>query len=297
MRWTQGYRSEQVEDRRNQSMGGGGRMPGIGILFWLFSRFGLPGVLIGGALLYFLSGGLQSGDSTEQDSAYGSSQDGSRAAGGQDVEAPMVQFVSFVFDDVQKNWTTRFQQTQTPYRLAHLVLFRGQTRSGCGVGAASMGPFYCPNDERVYIDLSFYQQLKQRFGAPGDFAQAYVIGHEMGHHVQHLLGLDERVRHARSSQQVGSEGASVRLELQADCLAGVWARSSQQRDLLEPGDMDEALTAAAAIGDDRLQRQDSEHVSPETWTHGSSEQRARWLRRGFEQGTIESCDTFSAQRL
>jgi predicted metalloprotease len=286
MRWTPGYRSDQVEDRRNEAgFGGRGGMPGIGLLFWLFSRFGLPGVLIGGAILYFASGGLQNHDAS--DSAAPSA--ATRSSG----EEPMVQFVSFVFDDVQKSWSEQFARQNKSYPLAHLVLFREQTRSGCGTGAAYMGPFYCPNDERVYIDLSFYDQLRQRFGAPGDFAQAYVIAHEVGHHVQHLLGLDEHVRGATSAQQLGAKGASVRLELQADCLAGVWARSTEQRKLLEPGDIDEALAAAAAIGDDRLQRQADDRVSPETWTHGSSEQRAHWLRRGYEQGTLAACDTFS----
>jgi predicted metalloprotease len=285
MRWTRGYRSDQVEDRRNEprfGVGGGGAP--IGLLFWLFSRFGLPGVLIGGALLYFASGGLQnSSDSTDSGATTRS----------QASEEPTVQFVSFVFDDVQKSWTEQFARKNQQYRLAHLVLFRDQTRSGCGTGAAEMGPFYCPNDERVYIDLGFYDELRQRFGAPGDFAQAYVIGHEVGHHVQHLLGLDEHVRGATSRQRLGEKGASVRLELQADCLAGVWARSTEQRKLLEPGDIDEALAAAAAIGDDRLQKQANDRVSPETWTHGSSAQRAKWLKRGYEQGTIEACDTFA----
>jgi predicted metalloprotease len=289
MRWTPGYRSDQVEDRRSQRGGGGGG-PGIGILVWLFSRFGLPGLLIGGAVLYFAGGGL----THESAPAPGAS---NATGGAEDPEAPLVQFVSFVFDDAQKTWSAQFAPTATKYRLAHLVLFRDQTRSGCGTGAAQMGPFYCPNDERVYIDLSFYDQLRQRFGAPGDFAQAYVIGHELGHHVQHLLGLDEHVRRASSSEQVGETGASVRLELQADCLAGMWARSTEQRKLLEPGDLDEALKAAAAIGDDKLQQQTQNRVAPETFTHGSSAQRQRWLRRGYEQGTIEACDTFKTSAL
>jgi predicted metalloprotease len=284
MRWTRGYRSDQVEDRRNEPRFGGGGGAPIGLLFWLFSRFGLPGLLIGGAVLYFASGGLQNASESDQPSA---------ATRSQASEEPMVQFVSFVFDDVQKSWSEQFARKNQPYRLAHLVLFRDQTRSGCGTGAAYMGPFYCPNDERVYIDLSFYDDLRKRFGAPGDFAQAYVIGHELGHHVQHLLGLDEHVRGATSAQQLGAKGASVRLELQADCLAGVWARSTEQRKLLEPGDIDEALAAAAAIGDDRLQQQAHDRVSPETWTHGSSEQRGKWLKRGYERGTIEACDTFA----
>jgi predicted metalloprotease len=290
MRWTRGYRSDQVEDRRSQAFGGGGGGPGIGILFWLFSRFGLPGLLIGGALLYFAGGGMQT-------DAPAPSENSERASSADDREAPLVQFVSFVFDDVQTTWAGKFAQHEPPYRLAHLVLFRDRTRSGCGTGSAFMGPFYCPNDERVYIDLSFYEQLRQRFGAPGDFAQAYVIGHEMGHHVQHLLGLDEHARGATSAQRSGETSASVRLELQADCLAGIWARSTEQRKLLEPGDLDEALKAAAAIGDDRLQKQSAGEVTPESFTHGTSEQRQRWLRRGYEQGTLDACDTFGAREL
>jgi predicted metalloprotease len=290
MRWTRGYRSDQVEDRRHQRLGGGGGgMANAGILFWLFSRFGLPGVLIGGALLYFAGGGLQDDSAREAAPGATAEQDG--------AEEPMVQFVSFVFDDVQHTWASLFAQRQQPYPLARLVLFRDQVRSGCGTGSAQMGPFYCPTDQRVYIDLGFYEELRRRFGAPGDFAQAYVLGHEVGHHVQHLLGLDENVRRAGASDRVGESGASVRLELQADCLAGVWARSTEQRKLLEPGDIDEALKAAAAIGDDRLQRQGSDRVAPETFTHGTSEQRQRWLRRGFEHGTLEACDTFGAANL
>jgi hypothetical protein len=295
MRWTRGYRSGQVEDRRAFGGGGGAGMgaAGIGLLGWLFTRFGLPGLLIGGAVLYFMSGGLGGGGS-DSSPAPDPSQ---RAASSSPAEDEAVQFVSFVLDDVQKTWTDEFGKSNQRYPLARLVLFRGRTQSGCGTGSAMSGPFYCPRDQRVYIDLSFYDELKQRFGAPGDFAQAYVIAHEIGHHVQNLLGLTDRVHNAARGEQQGEDSASVRLELQADCLAGMWARSSDQRQLLEEGDIDEALTAAAAIGDDRLQKQSTGTVSPESWTHGSSAQRMRWFKRGFTQASLEGCDTFTADVL
>jgi predicted metalloprotease len=293
MRWTRGYRSNQVEDRRAFGGGGGVGMAGIGMLGWLFSRFGLPGLLIGGALLYFMSGGLGGGsDSSPADPSMQQP-----AASSSPAEDEAVQFVSFVLDDVQNTWTEKFAQDGQRYPLARLVLFRGRTQSGCGLGSAQSGPFYCPSDQRVYIDLSFYDELKRRFGAPGDFAQAYVIGHEIGHHVQHVLGLTERVHGAARSERQGASSASVRLELQADCLAGIWARSTAQRKLLEEGDVDEALGAAAAIGDDRLQRQNTGTVSPESWTHGSSAQRMRWFKRGYTEGTLAGCDTFAADTL
>jgi len=293
MRWTRGYRSGQVEDRRAYGGGGGGMSAaGIGLLGWLFTRFGLPGLLIGGAVLYFMSGGLGGGsDSASIDPSQ------QPAVASDPAEDEAVQFVSFVLDDVQKTWTDEFAKNNQRYPLARLVLFRGRTQSGCGTGSAMSGPFYCPTDQRVYIDLSFYDELRQRFGAPGDFAQAYVIAHEIGHHVQHLLGLTERVHNAARGDRQGEDSASVRLELQADCLAGVWARSTDQRKLLEEGDIQEALTAAAAIGDDRLQKQSTGTVSPESWTHGSSEQRMRWFKRGFTEGSLQRCDTFAADVL
>ena len=209
----------------------------------------------------------------------------------------MVQFVSFVLDDVQSTWSDELAQQGRRYTPAVLVLFRDRTSSACGTGAAAMGPFYCSRDGRVYIDLSFYRDLRQRFGAPGDFAQAYVIAHEIGHHVQSLLGISERVHAASREQRAGSESLAVRLELQADCFAGMWAHATRKRELLESGDVEEALTAAAAIGDDRLQTQARGTVAPETFTHGSSEQRMRWFRRGLETGEIDACDTFRAARL
>jgi predicted metalloprotease len=257
------------------------------LLFWLFSRFGIPGVLIGAVGLYFLGafGGGHSAEPEQHAAATGTSQD----------EA--VQFVSWVFDDVQKSWTDRFEKLGRKYTLTRMTLFRGSTRSGCGVGERQMGPFYCPNDQKVYLDLGFYSDLRGRFGKPGDLAQAYVIAHEVGHHVQHLLGIDDKLQRGPRSNLQGEQSASVRLELQADCFAGMWANSTEQRKLLEAGDVDGALHAAASIGDDQLQREATGTVQPEKWTHGSAQERSRWFRRGYEAGTFEACDTFGTQHL
>ncbi len=288
MRWERGHESQDVIDRRGEG-GGGASLGGlVGILpFLLRSRFGWIGIVI---LLLVSVGGSYFG--------FG----GQRAAGGNARTAPpeqteMVQFVSFVLDDTQKTWTGLFAQKGEAYRNAKLVLFTGATQTSCGYGQAATGPFYCPKDQRVYIDLSFYRDLATRFGAKGDFAQAYVIAHEIGHHVQTLRGTSDRVHNAPRSQQEGAGGLSVRLELQADCFAGVWAYSSDKRGLLETGDIDEALGAASAIGDDRIQRQSGGAVHPETWTHGSADQRARWFRRGFESGNPDACDTFTSTAL
>jgi len=179
-----------------------------------------------------------------------------------------------------------------PYRHAKLVLFRDSIDSACGAAQSATGPFYCPGDEKVYIDLGFYDELKQRFGAPGEFAEAYVLAHEIGHHVQKLLGIEAKVRAAQQRNPQAANQLSVGLELQADCLAGVWGHSTQQRNILDPGDVEEGLKAAAAVGDDRLQSMSRGRVNPETFTHGSSAQRMQWFQRGFQDGTIASCDTF-----
>jgi predicted metalloprotease len=292
MRWDQGYSSEDVEDRRGERPAGAG-MGGapIGILFWLFSRFGLPGVLIGGVALYFLSGGLGG--------LVGSGATGSSGvqSGAPDGKSDSVHFVEWVLDDVQKTWKETFAASGQQYRKARMVLFTGATQSACGVGQRAMGPFYCPGDQKVYLDLAFYSELHDRFGKTGDLAQAYVVAHEIGHHVQHLLGTDERVNRAPRNTVQGESGASVRLELQADCYAGVWAHSAQQRQLLETGDLEGALKAAASIGDDRLQKEATGTVQPEKWTHGSAQERSRWFKRGFEQGRVEACDTFATDQL
>jgi hypothetical protein len=204
-----------------------------------------------------------------------------------------VQFVSFVLDDAQDTWSKILSQNGTQFRPARLVLFRNSTQSACGIGQSAMGPFYCPNDERVYIDLAFYDELQNRFRASGDFAQAYVLAHELGHHVQHLLGTDSRVRQLQESDAGAANQLSVRLELQADCYAGVWAHSTDQRKLLQEGDVEEALNAASAVGDDRIQTQTTGRVNVDSFTHGSAAQRAEWFRRGFQSGDPRSCDTFT----
>jgi predicted metalloprotease len=209
-------------------------------------------------------------------------------------EQPMVQLISFVLDDTQKTWDQVLpQQAGKPYRHAKLVLFRNYTQSGgCGGAESATGPFYCPGDEKVYIDLGFYDELSQRFGAPGQFAQAYVLAHEIGHHVQKIVGVENMVRRLQSGNPSMQNELSVKMELQADCLAGIWAHSTQQRNLLEQGDVQSALGAAAAVGDDRLQKMSTGHVSPDSFTHGSSAQRMQWFQKGFDSGTIAACNTF-----
>jgi predicted metalloprotease len=208
-------------------------------------------------------------------------------------EEPLVQFVSFVLDDTQKTWTQILGQNNVPYRHAKLVLFRDSINSACGTAQSATGPFYCPNDEKVYIDLGFYDELKQRFGAPGEFAEAYVLAHEIGHHVQKLTGIEQKVHSAQEHDPRSAKQLSVRLELQADCFAGVWGHSTSQRNLLEPGEVQQGLNAAAAVGDDRLQRMSTGHVNPDSFTHGSSQQRMEWFQRGYSTGDMNACNTFA----
>jgi len=207
------------------------------------------------------------------------------------AEEPEVQFISFVLDDVQGTWATILPKYGARYSPARLVLFRNSTDSGCGPAQSAMGPFYCPLDERVYLDLGFFEELKQRFGASGDFAQAYVLAHELGHHVQHLLGIDARVRQLQESNPSAANELSVRLELQADCYAGVWAHSTDQRQLLQQGDVDEALNAASAVGDDRVQQRTTGRINVDSFTHGSASQRSASFKRGFESGDPRNCNT------
>ena len=209
-------------------------------------------------------------------------------------EQELTDFVEFVVDDVQDSWARSFAEADLRYEPTQLVLFRGQVQSGCGGATSDTGPFYCPADRRVYLDLTFFRELQERFGAPGDFAQAYVIAHEFGHHVQNILGISDDVRRGQQENPDEANEISIRLELQADCFAGVWGYSTYERRILETGDLEEGLQAAAAIGDDRLQREATGSVNSETWTHGSSEQRVEWFRRGFENGDPNACDTFSA---
>jgi predicted metalloprotease len=204
-------------------------------------------------------------------------------------EEELVDFISFVLDDVQGAWNSLLPG----YQNARLVLFRDAIDSACGFAQSATGPFYCPGDQKVYIDLGFYNELRSRFGAPGDFAQAYVLAHELGHHVQTVLGIEAKVRQAQRANPGLQNELSVRMELQADCFAGVWGHTAAKRGILETGDIEEGLNAAAAIGDDRMQRMSTGYVNPDSFTHGSSEQRMTWLRRGLETGDPEACDTFS----
>jgi len=283
MRWTPGGSSDDVEDRRDESGGGGGFQIG-GI------HLGLGGVVV----LFILSlifkrdflsllstGSVGTGTTVSQPDAARDQQ-----------EQPLVQFVTFVLNDAQSTWSQILPAQGVPYRHAKLVLFRDSIDSACGMAQSATGPFYCPEDEKVYIDLGFYDELKQRFGAPGEFAEAYVLAHELGHHVQKLLGIEAKVRESQQRNPQAANQLSVGLELQADCFAGVWGHSTQQRNLLDPGDVDEGLKAAAAVGDDRLQRMSTGRVNPESFTHGSSAQRSQWFQRGFQDGTIAYCNTF-----
>jgi uncharacterized protein len=295
--------SQNVEDRRGMSGGGGGggfpmgggRTIGIGTLVVALAAayfFGINPMLI-------LNGGSVAPANVQQQQQY--QQQSQRQPGQPAVEDQGSMFVRRVLGNTERTWQqifrTRFNQD---YPAPKLVLFTGGTRTACGMGQAAMGPFYCPGDRTVYIDLSFYRQLRDRFGASGDFAQAYVIAHEVGHHVQNVLGIMSKVDGAR--QRMSRDQAnqlSVRVELQADCFAGVWAATAQKNNarLIEPGDFEEGLNAAGAIGDDRIQKETQGRVVPEAFTHGTSEQRQRWLRRGLATGDMGQCDTFSARTL
>lgn len=281
MRWQMGRRSDNVEDRR-----GGGMAPVVGgglgaIVLALIAMFlGIDPSII-------LDSGIP-----QQTSPSGTRQNSSE-------EDQMKDFVSVVLADTEDVWTEQFRQMGRQYVAPKLVLFSGSVDSACGYAKAAMGPFYCPRDQKVYIDLSFYRELKNRHDAPGDFAQAYVLAHEVGHHVQTLLGISQQVDSTRRrvSEAQGNQ-LSVRLELQADCLAGVWANQAQQkRQILEQGDIEEALNAASQIGDDRLQSQAKGYVVPDSFTHGSSAQRVRWFTRGIESGDMNQCNTFATKAL
>jgi predicted metalloprotease len=279
MRWKDQGPSEDLEDRRGETAPSGGR--GVG-------RLGIGGFLFVLVLSVVFKRDFfalldSDGGATRQPSSAGSA-----APRGDDT---LAHFVSFVLDDVQGVWTRQFETAGRNYTRAKLVLFTDGIRSGCGFAESAMGPFYCPADQKVYIDLGFYQELRRRFGAPGDFAQAYVLAHEVGHHVQQLLGLEDRLRSEQQRHASRAASLSVRYELQADCFAGVWAHSTEERKLLEADDVDEALAAAAAVGDDRIQKQATGAVNPETWTHGSSQQRVKWFTNGFKTGRMEDCNT------
>jgi predicted metalloprotease len=279
MDWTPGGLSDDVEDRRGSSGGGfgGGGIGIIGFVILLVISLVTGRNYIGA----YLSGGGQVATQN------------SRSAVASPAEDRSAQLVSFVLDDVQKTWTAILpEQTGRNYRHAKLVLFRDYTQSGCGVAQSQTGPFYCPADEKVYIDLGFWDELRRIGGSTADFAQAYVVAHELGHHVQNILGIEQKVQQLSSQNPGAKNSLSVDLELQADCLAGVWAHSSEQRKIVHDEDISEGLKAAAAVGDDHLQKMARGTVSPETFTHGTSAQRVAWFKRGLDQGSVAACNTF-----
>ncbi|MES9962741.1 MAG: neutral zinc metallopeptidase [Candidatus Sedimenticola sp. 20ELBAFRAG] len=304
MRWRGNRQSSNIEDRRGMRasrMGGIGRGGG-GILRLLpvaFKFLGVKGTLIVAALVLgygFFTGNLS------QILGGGSFQANQTSTGPvkqSAEEKELVQFMSVVLADTEDTWNSLFQKQGDKYKEPRLVLFRESVQSGCGFGSAQMGPFYCPLDQKVYIDLSFYDDLKKRYKAPGDFAQAYVVAHEIGHHVQTLTGISKKVREAKKGlSEVKANRLSVMQELQADCFAGIWAHhADRSRQILEAGDIEEALSAASAIGDDRLQKQSRGYVTPDSFTHGSSKQRVKWFKTGLAKGTLKACDTFSAKTL
>ena len=276
---------------------GTGRVGGFGLPIPIGRRGGGIGSLILVAVMVFVlprllggSAGFDVGPGFERFDANGAP--GREPLNAPDSQAQLLDFVSFVFDDVQQSWRENFRRAGRPYREAQLVVFTSNVRSGCGPASAATGPFYCSADNRAYLDLTFFRELERAFQAPGDFAQAYVIAHELGHHVQNVLGITSRVLELSARNPEDKNDLSIRMELQADCLAGVWAYTTFERGLLEEGDIEEGLTAAAAVGDDRIQEQATGRIDPETWTHGSAEQRTRWFQRGFESGDADSCDTF-----
>jgi predicted metalloprotease len=284
MRWQGRAGSNRIEDRRGMRIGKAGGIGGLGaiVLVLIALYFGQdPGVV--------LQQIGQGGQTATEQVPYQESA----------AEAETREMISVVLADTEQTWEAIFAQSGAQYEKPVLVLFSEAVESACGLAQSAVGPFYCPGDRKVYIDLSFYDELKTRFGAPGDFAQAYVVAHEVGHHVQTLLGISQKVHQARAtSSEAQANAMSVRLELQADCFAGIWAHhADRSRQLLEEGDIEEGLNAASAIGDDRLQQQSRGYVAPESFTHGSSAQRVTWFKRGYESGEVASCDTFNAREI
>jgi len=282
MRWKSGRRSVNVEDRRGSGMGKKAGGIGIGtiIIALIAMYFGIDPSVI----LNFGGGSGLTGGGQQQ-------QAGPRP----EAENQLADMTTVVLADTEDTWGAIFKAAGKRYKEPKLVMFTGAVKSACGMAEAATGPFYCPADQKVYIDLSFYEDLKQRHGAPGDFAQAYVIAHEVGHHVQNLLGTSSKVRQAQQRMsKAEANQLSVRLELQADCYAGLWAHHTQKaKQILEQGDVEEALNAASQIGDDRLQKQARGYASPESFTHGTSQQRVKWFQRGFSEGTMQACNTFT----
>jgi uncharacterized protein len=290
MKWEGNRESDNVEDRRGEGGGGfgfGGRSVGLGTIAIALVASYFFGVSPT-AILSLLTGGspdISQGQQTPAHRPPASDQ--------------MAKFVSTVLADTEDTWTELFRAQGSSYVKPRLILFSGSTPTACGTGQSASGPFYCPGDQKIYIDLSFYRLMQQRFKVSGEFAQAYVIAHEVGHHVQHLMGISDKVDGARRRMSESQANAlSVRLELQADCFAGVWAyHADRARSILETGDVEAALNAATAIGDDTLQRQSQDQVVPDSFTHGTSEQRVRWFRRGIEGGQVRACNTFEARAL
>ena len=301
MLWDRGHRSNDVIDNRGRpamgGMGGGGGGAGLGLLMGLVrSKFGWFGVivLVAGYFLLTNMGGLGGLGGTDD------SGPGGQRAGLGNVEDPapagsdeQATFVGFVIDDVQATWDKLSPIQGNPYQHAKLVLFTGAVNTACGTGESATGPFYCPGDQKVYIDLGFYDDLRRRFGAPGDFAQAYVLAHEIGHHVQNVTGTERQMRRLQQQRPGDRNTLSVAMELQADCYAGIWGKHAQEAGNLDPGDIEEALKAASAVGDDRISEMSGSAIRPESFTHGSAAQRMTWFRRGFDTGRVDACDTFA----
>ena len=290
MDWTPGGLGGDVEDRRDSSGGGGGGFSGGGIGLVGMVVLGLVSLVTGRNFIgAYLHGGGAVAPTQQSQQASGPHRE---VSPGEDRSA---QLVSFVLNDAQKTWTAILpQQTGKDYRHAKLVLYRGRTYSGCGTAQSATGPFYCPADEKVYIDLGFWDELAKFGGGTSEFAQAYVVAHELGHHVQKILGTESKVRHLTQQEPSERNRLSVDLELQADCFAGIWARSGEQRNFIHQADIDSGLKAAAAVGDDHLQKMERGTVSPETFTHGTSAQRQHWFEQGLQQGTVAACNTFGS---
>ncbi len=291
MRWDDMRESENVEDDRAASGGGGFGGGGLRLGVGGIALVAVVGLLMGKNPLEILGMVMQ----VSQNAPVQSTPHGAARPTGETDNDRSKSMVTHVLGDTEDTWSQLFKQAGRAYQPPKLVLFRQGIRSGCGDATSAVGPFYCPADTKVYLDLGFFDELRRRFGSPGDFAAAYVVAHEVGHHVQNLLGVSDKVSRARAGQSPRVANAlSVKLELQADCLAGVWGHYAQQRGLLERGDLEQALTAAHAIGDDTLQRNAGRSVAPDAFTHGTSEQRMHWFRQGFDGGDIRQCDTFRA---
>ena len=283
MRWRGREESSNVEDRRGRSSGPRGMIP----------LRGPAGIVM---LLVVLVAGYYGVDLTPLLAGGGEVSSSSRPYAPSEAEQEMAQFTSVALKTTEDTWSAYFQKMGRTYTPPKLVMYTGATSTTCGYGQSAMGPFYCPGDQTVYIDLSFYEDMKKSMGGGGDFAQGYVIAHEVGHHVQHLLGIDQKMRQMQQgASQTEANQLSVKLELQADCFAGVWGQAMQKEGILDPGDLEEALNTARAIGDDRLQKQSTGRVVPDSFTHGTSEQRYTWFKRGFDSGNPGLCDTFGGQ--